>query len=379
MYNIDIKLLTKNKRVIPLIYQIDKLWTTNIKIPDILVKNNDMLTIGIYEVEVIGFYCDKEIIKLKLYEEDFLSAVKQYVPEINCLIDEIKQTRYDSVYGELKASQKIIDGNKIDENECTVIPLSKILFLNHVGTNAIDTIKINISVTGERGDQELNKIIELEHYKNKKNYIFPIKGEICTVNLPMNITQHRTCLSQEFAFDVIGQSDVDLVSLKHKPDNISKYYIYHKDVLAIGDGVVIDIGDKFPESKMSDPNINDEYRLKLFKQLTPRIGGVNAFCGNYVVIDHENGEYSFYAHLSENTINVGKGDRVKQGQVIARVGNTGNSTDPHLHFQLMDSPYIFKANGLPIMFKNIKLDSINYNLTYTNSLAFSDFLYLKTL
>lgn len=377
MYDVDIKLLTQNKRVIPLIYQIDNFWTTNVKLPDILVENNDTHTIGISNVEVIGICEDKEAIKLKLYEDDILTAIKQYVPEINSLIDNKKQARYDSVYGELKASQKLNDVNVLDKYNSTVIPLSKMLFLNHVGTNAIDAIKINMNVTGEKGDKELIKIIELEHYKNKKNYIFPIEGEICIVNLPMNITQHRACMSQEFAFDVIGQSDVDLASLDRKPNHISKYYIYHKEVLAIGDGVIIDIGDKFPESKMSDPNITEESRFELFKQLTQKIGGVNAFCGNYIFIDHENGEYSFYAHLSENTICIAKGDRVKQGDIIAKVGNTGNSTDPHLHFQLMDSPVIFKANGLPIMFKNIKLDSINYNLTYINSLAFSDFLYVN--
>lgn len=358
MYDINIKLLTQNKRVIPLIFQMDRLWTTNLKLPDILIKNKDEFTIGIYNIEIIGICGDKEIIKLKLHEEDIVFAVKQYVQEINYLVENEKQAKYDTVYGKLEASNKLTDISKLDKNQSTVIPLSKMLFLNHVGTNAINTIKINMTVTGKKGDQELIKIIELEHYQNKKNYIFPIKGEICIVNLPMNITQHRACMSQEFAFDVIGQSDVDFVSLERKPDHISKYYIYHKEVFAIGDGVIIDIGDKFPESNMSDPNITEESRLKLFKQLIPQIGGINVLCGNYIIIDHGNGEYSLYAHLSENTICVNKGDKIKQGDIIAKVGNTGNSTDPHLHFQLMDSPDIFEANGLPIMFKNIKLDSM---------------------
>lgn len=219
MHDIDIKLLTQNKRVIPLIFQMDSFWTTNIKLPDILIENNDSLTISISNIEVIGFCSDKETIKLKLYEDDIVSAVKQYVPEINCLIDNRIQAKYDSVYGKLKAYHILTDVNVLGKSNSTVIPLSKMLFINHVGTKIIDTVKIIVTVTGEKGPQEISKSIQLEHYKNKNDYIFPIEGEICIVNLPMNITQHRECMSQEFAFDVIGQSDVELVSLENKPDH----------------------------------------------------------------------------------------------------------------------------------------------------------------
>jgi murein DD-endopeptidase MepM/ murein hydrolase activator NlpD len=65
-------------------------------------------------------------------------------------------------------------------------------------------------------------------------------------------------------------------------------------------------------------------------------------------LDHGGGEYSLYCHLSR--VSKSPHERVRQGDVIALVGNTGHSTEPHLHFQLMDGPDFLTAHGLPIMF-----------------------------
>lgn len=56
--------------------------------------------------------------------------------------------------------------------------------------------------------------------------------------------------------------------------------------------------------------------------------------GNYIIVSHGDGNYSIYAHIHENTIVVGVGDSVRQGQVIAKVGSSGKSTGPHLHFEI---------------------------------------------
>jgi len=74
----------------------------------------------------------------------------------------------------------------------------------------------------------------------------------------------------------------------------------------------------------------------------PKIGYLNFISGNYIIIDHENGEYSFYGHLSEGTIKVKTRDKVHQDDIIAKVGNTRHS----------DAPNFPKANGLPILFEN---------------------------
>jgi len=62
------------------------------------------------------------------------------------------------------------------------------------------------------------------------------------------------------------------------------------------------------------------------------------------------GNYAFYAHLQRGSLKVGLGDRVKTGDVIALLGNTGNTTAPHLHFHVMDGSSPLDANGLPYVF-----------------------------
>ncbi|MDA9852179.1 M23 family metallopeptidase [Flavobacteriaceae bacterium] len=73
--------------------------------------------------------------------------------------------------------------------------------------------------------------------------------------------------------------------------------------------------------------------------------------GNYITIKHDNEEFSFYAHLKKNSIKVRKGDVVKKGQHIANCGNSGNSTEPHLHFQVMNRRNFFFGRSLKIKFE----------------------------
>jgi len=69
--------------------------------------------------------------------------------------------------------------------------------------------------------------------------------------------------------------------------------------------------------------------------------------GNYVIIDIGGGRYAFYAHLQPGSLRVKKGDRVRRGQVVGLVGNSGNSTEPHLHFHLADGTTPLGAEGIP--------------------------------
>lgn len=91
------------------------------------------------------------------------------------------------------------------------------------------------------------------------------------------------------------------------------------NIIASRSGTVV-----YPTSKSQTSYPNNGY-------LGNRDGGGY---GNYVIIDHGGGEYTLYAHLSQNTVTVMAGDTVEQGQVIAKMGNSGNSTGPHLHFEI---------------------------------------------
>lgn len=80
---------------------------------------------------------------------------------------------------------------------------------------------------------------------------------------------------------------------------------------------------------------------------------------NYIIIKHKNNEYSLIYHILKNSFKVKVGDIVKTGQVIALVGNSGNTNRPHIHFQVQDRFNFDNAISLKITFKNIKITKNN--------------------
>jgi len=79
-----------------------------------------------------------------------------------------------------------------------------------------------------------------------------------------------------------------------------------------------------------------------------------AIAGNCVIIDHGNAEFSALMHLQHGSVTVEVGSTVRQGQVIARLGNSGHAFGAHLHYQLQDGPALFRANSLPVKFDNLE-------------------------
>ena len=75
--------------------------------------------------------------------------------------------------------------------------------------------------------------------------------------------------------------------------------------------------------------------------------------GNHVIVEIGTGKYAFYAHLASGSVKVRQGDQVSAGQLLGKVGNSGNSDGPHLHFQIMDSASAFNTNGLPFVFRQM--------------------------
>jgi murein DD-endopeptidase MepM/ murein hydrolase activator NlpD len=80
--------------------------------------------------------------------------------------------------------------------------------------------------------------------------------------------------------------------------------------------------------------------------------------GNYVVIDHQNGEYSFLAHLKQGSVAVQVGVRVEPGDLLGLCGNSGNSSEPHLHYHLQNAPGFPGGQGLPAQFQSYTADGV---------------------
>ena len=93
--------------------------------------------------------------------------------------------------------------------------------------------------------------------------------------------------------------------------------------------------------------------------------------GNHIVLDIGGGVWAFYAHLNKGTLLVKLGDKVKKGQVIAKLGNTGNANASHMHFQLMNGPSVLGSDGLPYV---LDRSSTTARSPWTRSVAADDFL-----
>jgi murein DD-endopeptidase len=170
----------------------------------------------------------------------------------------------------------------------------------------------------------------------------PLRGKSwLAVNGPANDSAHRRStpvidgaghISQRYAIDWV-QVGEDLQSHHGDPKDNRNYLCFGSDVLAVADGVVAEVRDGIPENV---PNAAPVIPITL-----------DTVAGNHINLDLGGGVFAMYAHLQPGSLRVKLGEKVKRGQVLALLGNTGNSTEPHLHFQLMDHNSPLSSEGLP--------------------------------
>lgn len=145
-------------------------------------------------------------------------------------------------------------------------------------------------------------------------------------------------LSQRFAIDFNKINSGGFLAVGDRSKNES-WPTYDQTVLAVADADVVAAADDLPDQ------VPEAAKPVTIKEAD----------GNYVILRLAEGVYAFYAHLKPGTVAVHAGDRVRRGQPIARTGNSGSSTGPHLHFQLMDHPSALVADGLPYVFDQFTL------------------------
>jgi murein DD-endopeptidase MepM/ murein hydrolase activator NlpD len=223
---------------------------------------------------------------------------------------------------------------------------------------ARDTLRVRVRGEIDGHATEFTDSISIKSEFATNKYIFPLRG-ISYVGYGASFhTGHRWAIPEEFALDIakIGES-----GLSHKGDGtrFDDYYAYGVDVVAAADGRVIRTENDQPEdaSAMQRPNETQEaYFARLQKEQGERLAkGLTAITGNYVMIDHGKNEYSLYAHLQPGSVRVHVSDQVKAGEVIGKLGSSGNSTEPHLHFHVCDKPDPLMCVGIPVNFSNVTI------------------------
>lgn len=166
-------------------------------------------------------------------------------------------------------------------------------------------------------------------YQTKTSLILPFKGIWTVGNGGRNpkLNNHHKSRSQRYAYDFRG-------SHKGNGKKLEDYEAFGADVIAPAGGVVCQI-------------INGAIDIQLRERDT------FMYPGNMIVIDHKNGEWSVICHFKQDSIKVRLGDKIKQGDLLGFCGNTGNTSEPHIHYHLQDNPLMIRATGLPANFEKI--------------------------
>ena len=175
-----------------------------------------------------------------------------------------------------------------------------------------------------------------------KIYRLPFSGKWTAVNggIDKEMSHSWSIPSQRYAYDfiILDEEGKSHLGDPRKPES---YYCYNYNILAPCDGTVVSIRDGYEDS-LIDGKGSADCRAKDIR-------------GNHILISHGevNPEYSLIAHIKKDSFRVGIGDRVVQGQPLAKCGNSGNSSEPHIHYQLQNGTSFYYAEGIPVGFSDI--------------------------
>lgn len=173
---------------------------------------------------------------------------------------------------------------------------------------------------------------------SKNQYLLPFKGSwyVEYGGTKKKNSHSWNIVGQRYAYDFeIRKDDSPYHS---DPTKIANYYSYLENVFAPADGWVIDIVDEYENT-----HITKDRKI---------INDCNNPRGNHIIIKHKHGEYSTICHFEKHSFCVEVGDLVKAGQMIGKVGNSGNTQGPHIHFQIQKGIDPDNSFGIPIKFKN---------------------------
>ncbi|SDT78372.1 M23 family metallopeptidase [Actinoplanes derwentensis] len=185
----------------------------------------------------------------------------------------------------------------------------------------------------------------------------PVRGRWVAINSPGTaVPSHGVrAYGQTYAVDLLMPSPEAPAKIGWSLTTRApaSYPCFGAPVLAMADGRVVRATGTQRDHRSRDtwPSLIWMMTAEAFaRELT----GAHRILGNHVIVEHGDGTYAAYAHLRHDSLMVTEGDRVTVGQQLAEVGNTGNTSEPHLHVQLMDDPHPTAAAGIPMHWPALK-------------------------
>ncbi|MFE1368914.1 M23 family metallopeptidase [Streptomyces anulatus] len=191
----------------------------------------------------------------------------------------------------------------------------------------------------------------------------PVTGRWTALNSPADKTpSHGTHVyGQTYAIDIVADPETGEGESSARPAFRWLWPFFRRNrafpafgapLLAVADATVVKASDG-QRDHLSRNSLPALAYLMLIEGNVRSFVGVRRIVGNHVILDLGGGTYAAYAHVQRGSLQVKAGDTVRAGQRLGRVGNSGNTTEPHLHFQLMDGPDLDNARGVPFTWRGV--------------------------
>ncbi|WP_438720897.1 M23 family metallopeptidase [Enterococcus sp. AZ103] len=207
----------------------------------------------------------------------------------------------------------------------------------------------------------------------------PLKGQWHTPNTPgSQIPSHGSDkFGTTYAYDFVqldwkklGKPAYQGGLLKYlqKGIQVEDYYCWGETIYAPCDGEIVVAKDGFPEAKRTNLRKDLSKARDNGQNFHPSRNNVQEVAGNYVIIKMAENIFVALCHLQQASIEVAVGEQIKTGEIIGKVGHSGNSFAPHLHLQVMDRLDIANAKGLPCAFDTYQVFQKGRWLRKTNGI-----------
>lgn len=234
-------------------------------------------------------------------------------------------------------------------------------FYNFESDLKFKTLKYEFVFSSEDGKVQYRSDVSVRpvNYETKTSLVLPLRGRIIVAAGHDFYAPHRRIDLTHPAARLVGlkansaRYAYDLTVINENGDlyrdggkRPEDWLGYGAPIYSPGSGKILTVVDGVPDNTFGDRGV---IFSPLLSMATP--GGI---FGNYIVIDHGNGEFSVFAHLKQGSFKVVRGETVQRGQMIGRIGFSGNTDFVHTHYQLQDGPNPATAEGLPSYFKNFR-------------------------
>lgn len=307
---------------------------------DMVVRNQSDLTLRVAKLEVSVYDASGALVQRRALNTD------AFAPSIAVIGNQL-----------MAPGQGLDVFNPFPEFDAQ-LPLDRLTFsfcLQREGNDA--EREKNLHRLPDDCDYQAETSVKPRFYDTKTPLTLPLKGKIFVweghdfyahhLRVPFGNPRVKAlgiaANSNEFAADFI-YTGKDGREYHGDPRNAGNWYSYGKPVFAPGAGTVVSTANGIPDNWFKDEKVTQIGH----PQLPP--GADPNDIGNFVLIDHGDGEFSLLVHMKPGSIRVKAGDHVAAGQQVGQIGFAGDSIFPHLHYSLMAGPKDTKDWGLPMVF-----------------------------